>query len=347
MKRRKVKNQGLRLAARQHTRGSPLRRRELLSLFSGAAFTWPLKARAQMPDIPMLGFLDSSVAIRAKLAAYYEGLRIEGFFRNQNVMFEYHSAEGNYDRLPALAADLVKRGVALIGTAGIPAALAAKAAITTIPIVFAAESDPLQVGLVTSLNRPGGNVTGIINADAAQEQRKLELLHELIPEATKFALLVNPTNPNAEVQTRDILGVAGKMGLQINVLHASADGDFDNVFATLSKLRPGGLSIGGDDFFLSRSTQLAALADRSMMPAIFQHREFVASGGLMSYGGDLTEIYHQAGVYSGLLLKGAKAADLPVYQSQKINFIVNLRSARLLRITFPIALLQGANEVLQ
>ena len=345
MKRGKVQNQGLRLATRQHTRGRLLSRRELLSLFNGAAFTWPLNARAQMPYIPMLGFLDSSVAIRAKLAAYYEGLRIEGFFRNQNVMFEYHSAEGNYDRLPALAADLVKRGVALIGTAGIPAALAAKAAITTIPIVFAAESDPLQVGLVTSLNRPGGNVTGI--ADAAREQRKLELLHELIPEATMFALLVNPTNPNAEVQTRDMLGVAGKMGLQINVLHASADGDFENVFATLSKLRAGGLAIGGDDFFLGRSTQLAALADRSMMPAIFQHREFVASGGLMSYGGDLTEIYHQAGVYSGLLLKGAKAADLPVYQSQKINFIVNLRTARSLGITFPLALLKGANEVLQ
>lgn len=323
-----------------------MRRRELLGLLGGAAFIRPLSAPAQAA-IPTLGFLNSSVAIRAKLAAYYEGLGIEGFFRNQNLTIEYHSAGGNYDRLPSLATDLVKREVALIAAAGMPAALAAKAATTTIPVVFAADSDPVQVGLVTSLNRPGGNITGVTNTAKRREQRRLELLHELIPVATRFGLLVNPANPDAEMQTQDVLAAARKIGVQITILHASSENDFDRAFSVLAKSQARGLVIGDDELFISRSVQLAALAVQRAVPAVFEHRDFVAAGGLMSYGSDLTETYHQAGVYSGLVLKGDKSADLPVYQSNKVELIVNLRAAASLGLTIPPTVLASAIQVFQ
>jgi putative ABC transport system substrate-binding protein len=328
-------------------RGSPLRRREFTVLFSSAALAWPLTARTQQATMPVIGFLDSSAGTAAKLTALYEGLKIEGFVRNQNMAVEYHSAEGDYGRLPGLAADLVKRKVALIAAIGMPAALAAKAATTTIPVIFAVESDPVQVGLINSLNLPGGNITGVTNMARELEQKRLELLHELMPLASVLALLINSTNPNAETQTRDGLATARKMWLQINILYASAESDFATAFATLAGLRVSGLAIGDDEVFVSRSEQLATLLVRRAVPAVFQHREFVVAGGLMSYGRDLTETYHQAGVYSGLVLKGAKTADLPVYQSTKVEFLVNLKTAKSLGLTFPLSLLGRANEVIQ
>ncbi len=297
--------------------------------------------------MPVIGFLDSSAATAAKLTAFYEGLKIEGFVRNQNVAVEYHSAEGNYDRLPGLAADLVNRKVAVIASFGMPAALAAKAATTTIPIIFALASDPVQSGLIGSLYRPSGNISGVANMADAREQKRLELLHELIPSASDLALLINPANPNAEIQMQDALVSVRKMGIQVDVLHASAESDFAAAFATLTELRAGGLAISDDELFINRSARLAELAVRRAVPAIFEHREFVAAGGLMSYCSDLTETYHQAGVFSGLILKGGNTADLPVYQSTKVEFLINLRTAKSLGLTMPPALLSRANEVIQ
>ena len=325
-----------------------MRRRQFIALAAGAAaLPLPLVARAQKPAMPVIGFLDTSADAGPKLISFYEGLKIEGFVRNQNVAVEYRQAEGDYGRLPGLAADLVNRNAAVIVSVGIPAALAARDATTTIPIVFAVGSDPVQIGLVTSLNRPEGNMTGVTNMAVELAQKRLELLHELIPMATIFGLLVNPTNPNAETQTRDALLAARKMGLQVNVLHATMESDFDTVFATLVELRAGGLAISNDGLFLSRSKQLAALAVRRAMPAIFQYRAFVTAGGLMSYGSSLTEFYHQAGVYSGLILKGGKPADLPVFQSTKVELIINIKSAKSLGLTFPLTLLGRADEVIE
>jgi ABC-type uncharacterized transport system substrate-binding protein len=324
-----------------------LTRRKFIAVFGGAALAWSLTARAQQAAMPVIGFLDSSAVTAAKTTAFYEGLKIEGFVRNQNVAVEYHSADGDYGRLPGLSTDLVNRKVAVIASNGMPAALAAKAATTTIPIIFAVASDPVQIGLISSLNRPGANISGVTNMAEEREQKRLELLHELIPTASVFALLINPANPNAEIQTRDALAAAGKMGLKVNVLHASAESDFATAFARLAELRAGGLAISDDEFFISRSTQLAELAAGRALPAIFDQREFVAAGGLMSYGGDLAETYHQAGVYTGLILKGGNIADLPVYQSTKVDFLVNFRAAKSLGLTLPPSLLSRANEVIQ
>jgi ABC-type uncharacterized transport system substrate-binding protein len=324
-----------------------LKRRELLGLFGSAALAWPLPMRAQQPAAPVIGFLDTSAATAQKLTAFYEGLKIEGFVRNQNVMIEYHSAQSDFGRLPGLADDLVNRKVSVITSIGTPAALAAKAATSTIPIIFAVACDPVHSGLINSLNRPGGNITGATNVAEAPEQKRLELLHELVSTTSIFAFLINPTNPKAEIQTRNGLAAGRKTGLQVNVLHASAESDFDAVFATLTESRGGGLVISNDELFVRRGAQLAALAVRRAVPAIFQHREFAAAGGLMSYGRNLTETYHQAGVYSGLILKGGKAPDLPVYQSTKVEFIVNVRTARSLGLTFPLTLLGRADEVIQ
>jgi putative ABC transport system substrate-binding protein len=323
-----------------------LRRRDFTALLGSAALAWPLTARAQQRAMPVIGFLDASAATAARLTAFYEGLKIEGFVRNQNVAIDYHSAESDYSRLPRLAADFVNRKVVVIAAAGIAAALAAKAATTTIPIIFAVGPDPVQMGLIGGLNWPGGNISGVTNMAEKREQRRLELLHELIPTAAIFALLINPTNPNAEAQTRGALAASRKMGLQLNVLHASAEGEFATAFATLAGLQASGLAISDDELFISRSAQLAALAVRRAVPAIFQHREFVAAGGLMSYGNNLTETYHQAGVYSGLILKGGKTADLPVYQSTKVEFLVNLRTAKSLGLAFPLTMLGRADEVI-
>jgi putative ABC transport system substrate-binding protein len=331
-----------------------LQRREFIVLLGGAAFGGSRSARAQEPALPAIGFLDASAATVAKLAAFYAGLKTEGFSKDRNVAAEYDAVEGDYARLPGLAADLVNRQVAVIAAAGSPAALAAKAATkaatmaatSAIPIVFAIEADPVQMGLVASLDRPGGNITGVAGMALDRERKLLALLHVLLPAAATFALLVNPTNPAAEGQARNALSGANGMGLKVNVLHASAASDFDAAFAALAAMRAGGLAIGEDDLFISRSGQLAALALRHGVPAVFQHREFVVAGGLMSYGSNVAETFHQVGAYSGLILKGAKAADLPVYQATRIEFIVNLKTATSLGLGFPPALLGRADEVI-
>jgi putative tryptophan/tyrosine transport system substrate-binding protein len=323
-----------------------VRRRQFIAVL-GAGAAWPLAARAQQPALPVLGFLDTSTDSGEKLIRFYEGLKNEGYVQNQSVTVDYHSAGSDDSRLPALAADLVNRKVAAIAAVGVPAARAAKAATTTIPIVFAVAPDPVRIGLVDSLNRPGGNLTGVTGMGLQFEQKRLELLHELLPAATDFALLVNPDNPNAEAQTAAAQAAAGKTSVKVHVLGARAESEFDPVFAALADLHAAGIAISDDGLFISRSEQLAALALRRAMPAIFQYRTFAAAGGLMSYGGSPSEFYHQLGAYSALVLKGAKAADLPVFQSTQIEFIINRKTAKSLGIAVPASLLGRADQVIE
>jgi putative ABC transport system substrate-binding protein len=325
-----------------------MRRRQFITLLGGAA-AWPLAARAQQPAMPVVGFLGSTSAqgYATQVAAFLRGLQEVGYREGLNVAIEYRWAEGQFDRLPALAADLVRRQVTVIAASGGPSTRAATAATTKIPIVFHVGVDPVQAGLVASLNQPGGNRTGVTVLSAELGPKTLELLHELVPAATIIGFLVNPTNPTAEILSRDAQAAAGTLGLQLHVLHASAERDFDTVFTTLVQLRAGGLVIGGDSFFSSRSEQLAALTVRHAVPTIYQFREFAATGGLMSYGGSQTESYHQAGVYTGRILKGEKPADLPVQQVTKIELTVNLKTAKALGITVPQLLLGRADEIIE
>ncbi len=326
-----------------------MKRREFIALAAGASalpLALPMTARAQQP-VPVIGFLNSATETPAKLTAFTEGLKIEGFVQDQSVRIEFRSAQGDDSRLPGLAVDLVNRKVAAIAAVGDAAARAAKAATAAIPIIFAAASDPVQIGLVESLNRPGGNITGVTSMGAASGPKRLELLHELIPSATSFALLVNPTNPLAEAETRDVRAAAGTMGLQVTVFQASTENDFDPVFAKLSQSRAAGLAISDDGLFVDHSEQLAALTVRHAIPAIFEYRAFAAAGGLMSYGSNVLEFYHQLGAYSGLVLRGARPADLPVFQSTRVEFMINLRTAKALGITVPPALVGRADEVIR
>jgi putative tryptophan/tyrosine transport system substrate-binding protein len=272
-----------------------------------------------------------------------------GYVEDRNVAIEYRWAGGQYDRLPALAADLVRRQVTVIAAlGGTPSALAAKSATTTIPIVFAVGSNPVSLGLVASLNRPGSNVTGVTQQAVAIGSKRLELLHEVVPKATIMALLVNPTNPPlAENLSRDAQVAARTLGLQIHVLQASTERDIDDAFATLVQLHAGGLVIGPDSFFISRSKQLAALALRHAVPTIYQYREFTAAGGLMSYGASLTDFYRLAGVYAGRILKGERPANMPVEQSPKVELIINLNTAQKLGIDMPPSILLRADEVIE
>jgi len=310
--------------------------------------SWPLAARAQQAVMPVIGFLSgaSAAAYKPFVAAFREGLSELGYVEGRNVIIEYRWGEGQYDRLPPLAAELVRRQAAVIIAPG-PAALAAKAATTTIPIVFAAGYDPVDLGLVGSLNSPGGNLTGTSMLNVEVVPKRLELLHELVPTVTVMGLLVNPTNPNAAIQLQDLQAAARTLGLQSHVLHARSERDFDTVFATLTELRAGALVIGADVFFNIRSAELAALALRHAVPAAYQYREFTAAGGLMSYGGSIIESYRQAGVYAGRILKGDKPADLPVQRSTKVELFLNLKTAKTLGLTVPLPLLGRADEVIE
>jgi putative tryptophan/tyrosine transport system substrate-binding protein len=324
-------------------------RRQFIFALGGATLAWPLAARAQQPAMPVIGFLNSASPdnYEPMVDAFRQGLKETGYVEGQNVAIEYRWAGGQYDRLPAMAADLVRRQVAVI-VANTPGNLAAKAATTTIPIVFTTAGDPVQMGLVASLNRPGGNVTGVTNVSVELGPKWLELLHELVPTATIIALLVNPTSPNlTETTTKDLQAAARTLGLKLHVLHVSSERDFDKVFATLVRLRVGGLVIGSDPFFNSRSEQLAALTVRYAVPTIFQTRAFVAAGGLMSYGGSVAGTYHQVGMYTGRILKGEKPADLPVQQSTKVELFINLKTANALGLTVPDKLLVAADEVIE
>ena len=326
-----------------------MRRREFISLLGGAA-AWPLAARAQQPALPVIGYLSARTPESdvSQLAAFRQGLSEAGYIEGRNVVIEYRWTEGQNDRLPELAADLARRRVSVMVAATGPATLAAKAATATIPIVFQIGNDPVAVGLVASLNRPGGNITGVTTLSVELGPKRLELLHELIPAATIIAVLVNPNNATAlETQTRDLQAAARNLGLQVHVLQASTDRDFDTVFTTLVQLRAGGLAIGGDAFLNSRSEQLAALTLRHALPAIHQPREFAAAGGLMSYGSSNTDAIRQAGIYTGKILKGAKPADLPVIQAVKVELVINLRTAKALGLTVPTALLVRADEVIE
>jgi putative ABC transport system substrate-binding protein len=299
-----------------------LRRREFIAGLGGAA-AWPLAANAQQP-IPVVGFLSSAspgaYPATVYVPAFRQGLKESGFVEGQNVAVEYHWAEDQFDRLPALASGLVRRQVAVIAAGGTPALLAAKAATTTIPIIFATAVDPVEAGFVASLNRPGGNLTGwtVLNVELGPKQ--LEFLHELVPTASSFALLVNAANPVlAEPTTKNVQAAARTLGLHLYVLNASTDQEIDAAFATSVLLHAGGLVIGPDNFFNSRSEHLAALALRHQIPAVYQYPDFVAAGGVMSYGGNLTDAYRLVGAYSGRVLKGEKPADLPVQQSTKVE----------------------------
>jgi putative ABC transport system substrate-binding protein len=325
-----------------------IRRREFIAALGGAA-AWPLAVRAQQPAMPVAGYLNS----RARgedlqlITAFRQGLKELGYVEGQNVAIEYRFAENQYDRLPDLAADLIRRQVAVIAANGL-AAQTAKATTATIPIVFAAGFDPVEVGLVASLSRPGGNITGVTILDVELGPKRLELLHELVPAATMMAALVNPTDPTrAETTVRGLQAAARTLGLQLHVLHASSDHELDTVFASLAQLRAGGLVIGGEPFFNSRSEQLGALTSRNGVPAIYQLREFAAAGGVMSYGGSLTDAYRLVGVYTGRILKGEKPAELPVQQATKVELIINLKSAKALGLTVPLPLRGRADELIE
>jgi len=328
-------------------------RRELLAALGGAVAVWPFGARAQQPAMPVIGFLDPRSSDDALtpvfLRAFRQGLKETGYVEGENVAVQYRWAENQNDRLPALVADLIRRGVTVIATpASTPAALAAKAATTTIPIVFTTAGDPVRLGLVGSLSRPGGNVTGVTTLGVELVPKRLELLHELVPTATTMALLINPTSPAlAEPTTTYMQAAASARGLKIHVLHASTKLDFDTVFATLIQLRADGLAIGPDALFTSRAEELASLTLRHRVPAIYQYPQFTAAGGLMSYSDSLADAYRQAGVYVGRILKGERPADLPVQQSTKVELIINLKTARALGITVPLPLLARADEVIE
>jgi ABC-type uncharacterized transport system substrate-binding protein len=325
-----------------------MKRREFISLLGGAAAAWPLAVSAQ--QMPTVGFLNSgsSAGREQLLAAFRQGLSETDYVEGRNVAIEYRWAEGRYERLPALAADLVQRRVAVIAaTGGTVAPLAAKDATTAIPIVCVFDGDPVAFGLVASINRPGGNVTGISLVASVIEAKQLELLYELTPKATIVALLVNPSNSNAETIARDLQAAARTLRLDPHVLNASSERDLDTISATLDRLRAGALVIATDPFFLDHRNQLVALAARHAIPTIYGRREFAALGGLISYGTSLVDTYRQIGVYAGRILKGARPADLPVMQPTKFDLVVNLKTAKALGIEVPATLLARADEVIE
>jgi putative tryptophan/tyrosine transport system substrate-binding protein len=328
-----------------------MKRREFIKLIAGSAAVWPLAANAQKPALPVIGFLSAEWPdlFADRLRGFHAGLGQAGYVERQNVSIEYRWAEGRIDQLPTLAADLVRRQVNVIVAVGsTPAALAAKAATSTIPTVFYVGTDPVKIGLVASLNRPGGNITGVTTLNVQIAAKRLELLHELLPKATAIAALVNPANPIvAETSERDLLAATRTLGLQLHVLRASTEREIDDAFATLVQLRASALLIDADSLFTSLIKQLAALTTRYAMPAIHASREFVVAGGLISYGNSPAESYRQAGVYAGRLLKGEKPEDLPVQQATKVNLAINLKTAKAFGLTVPNTLIGRADEVIE
>lgn len=331
--------------------GGAMRRRDFIKVIAGSAVAWPFATHAQQAATPVIGYLDvgSSDGSAPIVAAFRKGLARTGQVEGRNVTIEYRWADGRNDRLPELAADLVRQKVTVIATPGsTAAALAAKATTTTTPIIFATGADPVAAGLISTLNRPGGNVTGVATLNAEVGPKRLELLHQIIPAASVFALLANPTNPViSEPLSRDAQASARTLGIRLHILHASNDGEIEAAFAALHGLAAGGVVIGSDQFFNSRSRQLAALALRHSLPAVYQYREFTAAGGLISYGASLTDAFELAGVYTGRILNGEKPADLPVQQSTKVELTVNLKTAKALGLTIPQSVLVAADDVIE
>jgi putative ABC transport system substrate-binding protein len=328
-----------------------VRRREFITLLGGAAAAWPLSARAQQPATPVIGLLGSeSLDLWAgRMRAFHQGLSETGYVDGRNVAIEYRWAKGHNDRLPALAADLVHRQVTVIAAPGsTPATLAAKGATSTIPIIFWIGGDPVELGLVASLNRPQGNLTGVTTLNHGLVAKRVELLHEIVPGASSIAVLVNPTSPTLTRTTiEEAQAAARSFGRELHILNASTERDFDVVFANLIQLRTGGLVIGTDTFFSSRLEQLAALSVRHAVPTVYHFREFAAAGGLIAYGGSLAEAFRGTGVYIGRILKGEKPADLPVQQVTIVEMYINLKTAKALGLDIPLPLIGRANEVIE
>ena len=331
-------------------RGSNMRRRDFIKVMAGSAVAWPLAARAQQAAMPVIGFLGggSPETDGHLVAGFRQGLSESGYVEGRNVSIEYRWAEDQNDRLPALVTDLVRRQVTVIIAGNTPGVVAAKAATATIPIVFLTAADPVAAGFAASLNRPGGNLTGVTFLGVEIGRKHFELLREVVPTASTIAFLLNPTNRTlAGPLTRDAQAAAHSLGLKLHVLHASTDRDIDDAFATLAQLRADGLVIGTDLFFTNRSKQLAALTARHAVPAIYHYRGFAAAGGLMSYGGSVADAFRLAGGYTGRILKGEKPADLPVVRATKVELIINLKTAKALSINVPNTLIGRADEVIE
>ena len=326
-----------------------MRRRDFIKVIGGGVAAWPLAARAQQSTMPVVGFVNigSAEGYAPQVSAFLKGLTEAGYVDGQNVAIEYRWANGQYDRLAALVDDLVRRRVSVIAATSTPANLVAKAATTTIPIVFTTGGDPVQLGLVASLGRPGGNVTGVTNVTVEVAPKRLELAHELVPQASVFGLLINPENPLAENVKRDSQAAALKLGLQLNVQHATTDAELDRAFTAFREMQVGAVVIGTDGFFNDHVEHLAALAIRNSVPAVYQYHQFVAAGGLASYGGSILNSYRLAGGYVGRILKGEKPADLPVQQASKIELLLNLKTAKTLGITVPQSVQNRADEVIE
>jgi putative ABC transport system substrate-binding protein len=326
-----------------------MRRREFITLLGGAVTAWPLAARAQQPRMPVIGFMHigTSEANEYLRVAFRQGVTEVGYIEGQNVAIEYRWAEGHFDRLPGLAADLLRRQVAVIAATSTPAALAAKTATDTIPIVFETAGDPISLGLVASLNRPDRNITGVTQLTSELLSKRLGLLHDLVPTATTVGFLVDPADPRTETQTKEAQEAARAMGLQTHVLNAGTEGEINAAFATLSELRAGALLVGTGEFLRRRADQLVRLAAQQNLPAIYQYRQFAQVGGLISYGTSITDAYRQAGVYTGRILKGEKPADLPVLRPTKFELVINLKIATALGLTIPPGILAIADEVIE
>jgi putative ABC transport system substrate-binding protein len=326
-----------------------MRRRQFITFLGGAAAAWPIAARAQQRTRPVIGYLGPATpdTWASRLRAFQDGLADAGYIEGRNVAIEYRWAGGQYDRLPSLAADLVRLQVSVIVADATPPALAAKAATTTIPIVFYSGGDPVAIGLVASLNRPGGNLTGVVGLNVGLEPKRIELLHEAIPAAGLIAGLVNPTNPNSDTELKGMQAAAEALGLKFHALYASSERDFDAVFTTIAQTGAGALAIASENLFNERSEQLASLALRHGVPAIYDYRDFAVAGGFMSYGGSYVTSYRLVGSYTGRILNGEKPANLPVPQQTRVELTINLKTAKALGITVPQLLLGRADEIIE